>query len=149
MILVTIMLLLVIIVMTLGNCAFHSDALYRELAPAIPQLLRLLEDSERAATIVSITIMTLTVTTLTITLTLTLTLIYIVTLTITITLTRTLTLTLTLFSIIIYSYYHYSYCGCRRTPTRRRGPTRPAPSGTREKTNGTTLVLKCTMFELT
>jgi len=29
-----------------GNCAFHSDVLYRGLAPAIPQLLRLLSDED-------------------------------------------------------------------------------------------------------
>jgi len=30
----------------LGNSAFHSDALYRDLAPAVPRLLRLLQDVE-------------------------------------------------------------------------------------------------------
>lgn len=29
-----------------GNCAFHSDVLYRDLSPSIPQLLRLLEDAD-------------------------------------------------------------------------------------------------------
>merc|ERR1740121_1866272 len=29
-----------------GNCAFHSDVLYQGLAPAIPQLLQLLEDDD-------------------------------------------------------------------------------------------------------